>query len=160
MSSTQTAHELTALRWVALSLTPSLGASRCRRLVEHFDTVENVFRASLTELEAVGLDAAAAQAIALGKSLEQANDALARAAQVGARVLPLSDPEYPVRLKQIYDPPVVLYVRGEVSILSRPGIAVVGTRHPTPYGIGMAERLSCDLSARGIIINSGMARGV
>ena len=160
MSSTQTAHELTALRWVALSLTPSLGASRCRRLVEHFDTVENVFRASLTELEAVGLDAAAAQAIALGKSLEQANDALARAAQVGARVLPLSDPEYPVRLKQIYDPPVVLYVRGDVSILSRPGIAVVGTRHPTPYGIGMAERLSCDLSARGIIINSGMARGV
>ena len=160
MSSTQTAHDLTALRWVALSLTPSLGASRCRRLVEHFETVENVFRASLTELEAIGLDAAAAQAIALGKSLEQANDALARAAQVGARVVPLSDSEYPARLKQIYDPPVVLYVRGDVSILSRPGIAVVGTRHPTPYGIGMAERLSCDLSARGIIINSGMARGV
>ena len=160
MASTQTAHDLSALRWVALSLTPSLGASRCRRLVEHFESVENVFRASLTELEAVGLHAAAAQAIALGKSLEQANDALARAAAVGARVLPLSDAEYPARLKQIYDPPVVLYVRGETSVLSRPGIAVVGTRHPTPYGIGMAERLSCDLSARGLIIFSGMARGV
>jgi DNA processing protein len=160
MSSTQTAHDLSALRWVALSLTPSLGASRCRRLVEHFENVENVFRASLTELEAVGLDAAAAQSIALGKSMEQANDALARAAAVGARVIPLSDPEYPPRLKQIYDPPVVLYVRGEVGVLSRPGIAVVGTRHPTPYGLGMAERLACDLCARGIIINSGMARGV
>ncbi len=160
MSSTQTANDLTALRWVALSLTPSLGASRCRRLVEHFETVENVFRASLTELEAVGLEAAAAQAIALGKSLEMAHDALARAAAVNARVIPLADPEYPPRLKQIYDPPVVLYVRGDASVLSRPGIAMVGTRHPTQYGIGMAERLACDLSARGLIIFSGMARGV
>lgn len=160
MSSTQVAQDLSALRWVALSLTPSLGASRCRRLVEHFETVENVFRASLTELEAVGLDATAAQAIALGKSLDLANDALARASAVNARVIPLSDPEYPVRLKQIYDPPVVLYVRGDASAVSRPGIAVVGTRHPTPYGIGMAERLACDLSARGLIIFSGMARGV
>jgi DNA processing protein len=159
-SSSQSTHDLTALRWVALSLTPSLGPSRCRRLVEHFETVENVFRASLTELEAVGLTAAAAQAIALGKSLEQANDALARAAEVGARVVPLSDAEYPPRLKQIYDPPVVLYVRGDAVVLSRPGIAMVGTRHPTPYGIGMAERLACDLSTRGLIIFSGMARGV
>ena len=156
----QTTHDLTARRWVALSLTPSLGASRCRRLVEHFDSVENVFRASLTELEAVGLDAVAAQSIALGKSMEMANDALARAAAVGATVIPLSDAEYPARLKQIYDPPVVLYVRGDASVLARPGIAVVGTRHPTPYGLGMAERLSCDLSGRGIIIISGMARGV
>ena len=160
MSSPQIAQDLSALRWIALSLTPSLGANRCRRLVEHFENVENVFRASLTELEAVGLDAAAAQAIALGKSLEQANDALARAAEVNARVIALSDADYPARLKQIYDPPVVLYVRGDASVLSRPGIAVVGTRHPTPYGIGMAERLACDLSARGLIIFSGMARGV
>jgi DNA processing protein len=151
---------MSALRWVALSLTPSLGASRCRRLVEHFETVENVFRASLTELEAVGLPAEAAQAIALGKSLEQANDALARAAAVNARVIPLSAADYPPRLKEIYDPPVVLYVRGDASVLSRPGVAMVGTRHPTPYGIGMAERLGCDLSARGLIIFSGMARGV
>jgi DNA processing protein len=160
MATAQSAIELSALRWVALSLTPSLGASRCRRLVEHFGDVEHVFRASLTELEAVGLEAAAAQSIALGKSLELAADAMARAAEVGARVLPLSDAEYPARLKQIYDPPVVLYVRGDVGVLSRPGIAVVGTRHPTPYGLGMAERLSCDLSARGLIIYSGMARGV
>ena len=160
MASLQTAHDLTTVRWVALSLTPSLGASRCRRLVEHFGDVEHVFRASLTELEAIGLEAAAAQSIALGKSLELANDALARAAAVNARVLTLSDPDYPARLKQIYDPPVVLYVRGDPNVLTRPGIAVVGTRHPTPYGLGMAERLACDLSARGLIIYSGMARGV
>jgi len=83
-----------------------------------------------------------------------------RAASVGAQILTLDDSSYPERLKQIYDPPVALYVRGDAGSLSIPGIAVVGTRHPTPYGIGMAERLSCDLSARGLIIISGMARGV
>ncbi len=70
------------------------------------------------------------------------------------------DPEWPQRLSEIYDPPLVLFVRGNVAALSAPGLGVVGTRHPTPYGIGMAERLSCDLSARGLIIISGMARGV
>src|SRR5205823_7992837 len=72
----------------------------------------------------------------------------------------IADELYPDRLKQIYDPPAVLYIRGEASLLSEPGIAIVGTRHPTPYGIGMAERLACDLAARGLVIFSGMARGV
>ena len=70
------------------------------------------------------------------------------------------DAAWPPRLSEIYDPPLVLYVRGNVEALARPGIAIVGTRHPTPYGIGMAERLACDLAARGLIIFSGMARGV
>jgi DNA processing protein len=51
-------------------------------------------------------------------------------------------------LKQIYDPPLVLYLRGNCEAISKPGIAMVGTRHPTPYGLGMAERLACDLAAR------------
>jgi DNA processing protein len=63
-------------------------------------------------------------------------------------------------LKQIYDPPVVLYVRGSVEVLSQPGIALVGTRHPTPYGSGMAEKLAHDLAAHGLVIFSGLARGV
>jgi DNA processing protein len=148
------------MRWLALSLTPALGPGRCRKLVEHCGNVASVFTASLTELEAAGVPAAAAQSIALGKSLELANEEIVRAASVGAQVVTLDDPSYPQRLKQIYDPPVVLYVRGDVAVLSKPGIAMVGTRHPTPYGIGMAERLSCDLSTRGIIVISGMARGV
>jgi len=148
------------VQWLALALTPSLGPGRCRKLVEHFNGIENVFRASLTELEAAGLAAVAAQSIALGKSAELAQEELVRAASVGAQILTLDDAGYPERLKQIYDPPVALYVRGDAGILSTPGIAVVGTRHPTPYGLGMSERLSCDLSARGIIIISGMARGV
>lgn len=146
--------------WLALALTPTLGPSRTRRLVEHFESVENVFRASLTELEAAGLQAAAAQSIATGKSHDLAQEEMVRAAAAGAHVIALGDAAYPPRLKQIYDPPVVLYVRGNVEALSQPGIAVVGTRHPTPYGIGMAERLACDLANRGLVIFSGMARGV
>jgi DNA processing protein len=75
-------------------------------------------------------------------------------------VITLDDPDYPALLRQIYDPPVVLYVRGDAHLLGGSSIAVVGTRHPTPYGLGMAERLSCDLAARGLIICSGLARGV
>ncbi len=76
------------------------------------------------------------------------------------RLLCREDAAWPQRLSEIYDPPLVLYVHGNIEALSRPGIAVVGTRHPTPYGIGMAERLACDLAARGLVIFSGMARGV
>jgi DNA processing protein len=64
------------------------------------------------------------------------------------------------RLKEIYDPPVILFVKGSVEVLAQPGIAMVGTRHPTPYGSGMAERLSTDLAARGLVIISGLARGI
>lgn len=152
--------ETRQLQWLALALTPDLGPTRARRLVEHLGGVEQVFRASLTELEAAGLRAPAAQALGTGKSLALAGEEWSRAAQAGAQIVALDDPAYPPRLKQIYDPPVVLYVRGNVAALSGPGIAIVGTRHPTPYGLGMAERLACDLSNRGIIIISGMARGV
>jgi DNA processing protein len=149
-----------SLQWVALSLTPGLGPTRSRKLVDQFGGVARVFEASLTELEAAGLQAVSAQAIALGKSLEDAGEELVRAATAGAHVVTLDDPAYPERLREIYDPPTALYVRGEVGTLSQAGIAVVGTRHPTPYGLGMAERLSCDLAAHGLIIFSGLARGV
>ena len=146
--------------WLALALTPGLGPTRVRKLIEHFGNPENVFRASLTELEATGMQSVSAQSLATGKSLELAQQQWAKAIEVGAKIITLGDPEYPLRLKEIYDPPVVLFVRGDVEILSRPGIAVVGTRHPTPYGTGMAERLSTDLVVHGLVIISGMARGV
>jgi len=146
--------------WLALSLTPGLGPTRGRRLVERFGNVQDVFHASLTELEAQNLQAQSAQHIALGKSLELAHDEFAKAVAAEAQVLCREDALWPARLSEIYDPPLVLYVRGNAEALSRPGIAIIGTRHPTPYGIGMAERLACDLSSRGLAIFSGMARGV
>ena len=146
--------------WLALTLTPGLGPTRSRRLVEFFGTIDRVFACSLTELEAAGLPAQSAQALGTGRSIQLANEELACAAAADIRLVALDDPAYPPRLRQIYDPPLVLYVRGNVAALSLPGIAVAGTRHPTPYGTGMAERLACDLATRGLVIFSGLARGV
>lgn len=146
--------------WLALALTPGLGPTRIRKLIEHYGTAERVFQASLTELEATGMRAVSAQSIATGKSLELAQQECEKAVEARARIISLSDPEYPSRLKEIYDPPVALFVKGSVEVLAQPGIAMVGTRHPTPYGSGMAERLSTDLAARGLVIISGLARGV
>jgi len=148
------------LHWLALSLTPGLGPTRIRRLIEHYATAEQVFHASLTELEALALPAVTAQSIATGKSLELAQEESIKVVEAGAKIISLTDFEYPARLKEIYDPPPVLYIKGSVEVLSLPGIAMVGTRHPTPYGSGMAERLSTDLATRGLVIISGLARGV
>jgi len=159
-AATQTAAARSSLHWLALALTPGLGPTRGRKLVEHFGGIEQVFQATLTELEACGVQVVSAQSLGTGRSTELAQEELIRAASVGAHIVVLDSPEYPPLLRQIYDPPLALYVRGEVSVLSSPGIAIVGTRHPTPYGIGMAERLACDLAARGLIVFSGLARGV
>ncbi len=146
--------------WLALSATPGLGPTRIKRLLERFGNVGQVFRASLTELEAAGLPAASAQSIALGSSMQLADEELEKVHTAGASLLVPDDPAYPRQLLEIYDPPAVLHVQGNVEALSIPGIAIVGTRHPTPYGLGMTERLACDLATRGLIIFSGMARGV
>jgi len=146
--------------YLALSLTPGLGPTRSHKLVRRFGDIENVFRASLTELEAENIPAESAQSIALGGSKEAADAEMVRAASVGAASISFDDPAYPERLRNIYDPPLMLFVRGETTLLSRPGLAVVGTRHPTPYGIGMANRLSIDLATRGLVLISGMARGI
>jgi DNA processing protein len=149
-----------AVEWLALSLTPGLGPTSVRKLVQHFGSPEAVLRASLTELEGAGIQAVSAQSLATGKSSELAREEVARAADAGIAVVTMDDPLYARRLKEIYDPPVILYVRGDAGLLDKPGIAVVGTRHPTPYGSGMAERLGSDLAAQGLVIISGMARGV
>ena len=148
------------LEWLALSLTSGLGPTKARKLVEHFGSAEAVFHASLTELEGTGIKAVSAQSIATGKSAELAREEIARTSAAGVMIVSGEDAYYPARLKEIYDPPLVLYVRGDPEVLTRPGIAMVGTRHPTPYGSGMAERLACDLAGQGLVIISGMARGV
>lgn len=148
------------LQWLALGLTPGVGAGKGRKLVERFGAIDALFAASLTELEACGLPAAAAQSIALGKSLELAAAEYDHVREAGAWVIVPGDAEFPKRLLEIYDPPLALYVKGNAEALDKPGVAVVGTRHPTPYGVSMAERLACDLAAHGLVIFSGMARGV
>jgi len=160
VSSTVATPATHVLEWLGVALTPGLGPTKARKLVEHFGSVEGVFRGSLTELESTGIQAVSAQSIATGKSAELAREEVAKASAAGVTIVSGEDLCYPPRLKEIYDPPLVLYVRGNPEVLIQPGIAMVGTRHPTPYGSGMAERLACDLAAQGLVIISGMARGV
>src|ERR1019366_7730143 len=108
--------------WLALALTPGLGPTRIKKLIEHCGSAERVFHASLTELEAMGMRAVSAQSLATGKSLELAQQECAKAVEARARIISLSDPEYPQRLKEIYDPPVILFVKGSIEVLAQPGI--------------------------------------
>ena len=137
-----------------------MGPTRINRTVKALGAVEHLFDASLTELEAAGMPAHSAQFIFDGKAWDVAEDEIHRTAEAGGSVLTQDDRDYPERLREIYDPPAVLWIRGDRELLARPGIAVVGTRHPSPYGTGMAEMLSRDLANRGLVILSGMARGV
>lgn len=146
--------------WLALAMTPGVGPRRILRAVEQCGCAASVLHRSLTELESMQLPAQSAQFINSGEAAHAADLELEKLAATGATVLTAHDEAYPERLKEIYDPPALLWVRGDASLLNRPALAIVGTRHPTPYGTGMAEMLSRDLAARGLIVLSGMARGV
>ena len=152
--------DVAEMAWMALTLTPGMGPTRIWKAVDRLGAAERVFDASLTELEGLGIPARSAQFIFEGKARAAAEDELRRVAEVGGTVLTPADEAYPERLREIYDPPAVLWIRGNVNLLARPGIAVVGTRSPSPYGAGMAELLSRDLANRRLVIFSGMARGV
>ena len=148
------------LAWLALALSPGLGPKRILDAMREIEEPNRIFELPLTALEGLKFPAEAAQFIFDGKARKAAEEEWARVAAQGATVVSFGCPVYPERLKEIYDPPPVLWVRGDARLLSRPSIAVVGTRHPSPYGTGMAEMLARDLAARRLLIVSGMARGI
>src|ERR1700675_1943076 len=150
-----------SLSWLALALTPGLACRLCARLLRKIGAPDRIFRASLTELESCSLPARVAQAIHNRDAFKRAEKELAGIRNIpGCRLLNWTEPEYPQTLLQIYDPPVLLYLRGDPQILNMPCLSIVGTRRPTLYGSQMAERLGRDLAARGLVILSGMARGI
>ena len=148
------------LAWLALALTPGLGPTGIARAIAQIGDPGRLFDMPLTELESLRIPAKSAQFIADGRARTAAEKEAKLVADSGATFITAHCPNYPQRLLEIYDPPAVLWVRGSVELLSRPGIAVVGTRAPSAYGAGMAELLSRDLANRRVIIMSGMARGV
>ena len=149
-----------SLDWLSLSMTPGLGSRLAGKLLRQFGSPEEIFRASLTDLEACHLPAAPAQAIQSKRAHKDAEAELTRVRKLGCRLLNWDEPDYPKRLLEIYDPPPLLYVRGDAGALNRYSISMVGTRRPTPYGNQVAERLGHDLAERGLAIVSGMARGI
>ena len=148
------------LAMLALTLTPNLGPKRIVEAVAQLKAPGQIFELTLTELEGLRFPAEAAQFIFDGKARRAADEEWGKIVQYGATILTSCCSQYPERLREIYDPPPVLWVRGSVELLSRPSIGVVGTRHPSPYGTGVAEMLSRDLAARRLTIVSGMARGI
>lgn len=148
------------LYWLALRMVPGLGTRRIGLLLERLQTPRAIFRASASELEGAGLSAAVARSVSSGSSFEDAATQQQKVREAGAQLITLGDTRYPEALRKIFDPPPVLFARGRAQLLSSVCIAVVGTRHPTPYGIAASERLSGDLARAGVTITSGMARGI
>jgi DNA processing protein len=137
------------LHWLALRMVPGLGTRRSGQLIEKFRTAQAIFRASRSELEAAGLSAGVAQSIASGCAFEDAVDQQNRAGAAGATLIPITDARYPALLREIYDPPTLLFARGRIELLDSLMLGVVGTRRPTAYGIAAATRLAKDLANAG-----------
>ncbi len=159
MSTTITTNE-EQLHWLALTMVPGLGTMTTLRVLERFSTPQAVFRASPSELEAAGLSSALARSVASGIAYEDAVDQQQLMIDEGVELLSFFDPRYPPLLREIFDPPAVLFAKGRVELLQRHCLAVVGTRRPTAYGHAAAERLASDLAHAGLTIVSGMARGI
>lgn len=148
------------MHWLALRLIPGLGTRKAVQILNQFRTPQAIFRASRSELESSGLSGSIAQTIASGCTFEDAVDQQQKMLETGAVLIPISDPRFPARLKEIFDPPVALFARGKVALLQSIMLGVVGTRRPTPYGVAATQRLSPDLAQAGLTIVSGMARGI
>lgn len=148
------------LYWLALKLVPGLGTRTSGKLLDRFRTPQAIFRASRSELEAAGVSGAIAQTLVSGCTFEDAAAQQEKMAQTGTVAVTIGDPRYPPSLREIFDPPVLLFARGRVELLQTLMLGVVGTRRPTPYGLAVSERLSADLAHAGLTIASGMARGI
>src|SRR5271165_4990722 len=140
------------LAWLALTLAPGLGPRRIVEAMRRMEAPSQIFSLPLTAVEGLRFPAEAAQFIFDGKARAAAEQEWTRVREQGAEIVTFGCAHYPERLKEIFDPPPVLWMRGDVTLLARPSIAIVGTRHPSPYGTGMAEMLGRDLSARGMLI--------
>jgi len=148
------------LHWLALRLVPGLGCRKAGQLLQQFRTAQGIFRASPDELESAGLPGTLARSIASGCTFDDAVDQQQKMLESGATLISISDPRYPARLKEIYDPPILLFTRGRLELLESIMLGIVGTRRATAYGAAACERLSADLAHAGLTITSGMARGI
>ena len=147
--------------WLALSLTPGLGSILIKRLLDRFKTPEAVFRAPTKELLRIeGLGEKVAGEIQKGPLKKMVERELSLLEKVGGKIITLKDDDYPKRLNDIYDPPALLYVRGELRREDGLAIAIVGSRKTAPYGRWITEKIGEDLARHGVTVVSGMARGI
>lgn len=146
---------------IALSLVPGVGTGRIRALLAQFRSAQAALGASVAALKRVpGLGPQTAKAIASFNDWARVEQQLHMAEQVGARLVLGWEDAYPAALKEIYDPPAFLWVRGAASFDSKPAIAIVGTRRATDYGKRVARKFAEALIAQGFVVVSGLAYGI
>ncbi len=146
---------------IALNMIDHVGPVRLRQLLEVFGSPTAVLGAPMEDLARVhGVGRETAMAIASWEERIDLLGELRRIQEFGCHVIVQADADYPPLLRQIYDPPIVLYVRGNLSERDKNGIALVGSRQNTPYGIDVARRLSYQLAYLGVTVVSGGARGI
>jgi len=147
--------------WLALSLIPGIGSILIQRLLDQFKTPEAVFRAPMKELLKIeGLGKKVACEIQKGPLERGVERELSLLKEVGGKILTLKDEDYPKRLREIYDPPALLYVRGGLRREDELAVAIVGSRKTSPYGRWITEKIGQDLARYGVTVVSGMARGI
>jgi DNA processing protein len=149
------------LEWIALQLIPGLGHVGCKGLISRFGSAESVFRARLEDLVSVeGVREDVARRVLKRQTTASPAQVLKKVERHGARIIRMTDPEYPASLRAIHDPPPLLYAKGKEIPATLPFVAVVGSRNPSHYGIDAARVIGQGLAKRGVGVVSGMARGI
>jgi len=145
---------------LVLTLVPKLGRKRIQQLVAHIGSAREVCRLREADLRHYRVPAAARKVLLSGRADKIAESQLEQARAVNARVISKYDPEYPDLLRQIPDPPQILYFRGNSALLKEPSIAIVGSRRCSAYGSEISLKVAGELSRFGLVVTSGLARGI
>ena len=146
---------------INISAIPGVGATRIRALVAHFKSTEAIFNAPIKQLLSVdGVDIKTAKSIKAYSNFDYGKQQSQKASQEGVETVDFWDDRYPENLKKIYDPPAFIFVKGTLSKQDKYAISMVGTRLPSSYGKLMAEKIAKDLAKKGLVIVSGLARGI
>jgi len=143
-----------------MALVRGLGLRTANALLCHFRSPEAILDSRLDELEAQGVPPEVGEDLLAQRAADRAQEEWDKAESLGVRILDILHPEYPALLREIFDPPVILYIKGKRWEPELPQIAIVGTRRPSGYGLNCAERFAEDLAARGLAVTSGLARGI
>ncbi len=146
--------------WVALNAAVCEYPRAARIVLKAFPEVDEVFTAGEGALASLGVRADVARRLAAPGALDAARGELEKLEKKAYSILTFEDAGYPPLLREIYDPPLVLYVSGRMEALAGPAVSVVGARRPTAYGRAVARRLAGDLASRGLVVVSGFARGI
>ena len=149
------------LAWIALNSVKGLGPVKIKQLIDHFGSAEAVLKCPAAELRRGGVIPEACIGQILDKGiLGKAEEQLGLALKSRVSVLTMASKNYPPYLKEIFAPPAVLFVKGNVSVFSQHAVGVVGTRRPTVYGRGVTRAIVKELVGQGLAIASGLAMGI